>query len=385
MKYLPAVVIDVVLNENSKYFGAVGGYNGVGVVVYREIKGNTYGALGFAKPYFSNIFNFPLKNELIYIFNLPSPDVQLNINNQNSYYLSPINVWNSPHHNAIPDIFSNNSIPDSQKQDYQQTSLGAVRRVSDGSTEIDLGSTFKEKTNIHPLLKYEGDFVLESRWGQSIRFGSTVISGSLPLNDWSSEGNNGDPIVLIRNGQGNRGSVGFLPILEKIYSDPSSIYLTSNQKITSLQPPKWYKYDSYKSDAPISPEIYNQPQIILNSGRLTLNSLTDHILLSSYKSINLNAHNSINLDTPNDIILESSKVYLGSKDATEKVVLGNTLKTQLDTLITALDTFAGACQIAIVATPGTQIAAIATAATILRSTLTKVNTSNILSDDIYTV
>jgi hypothetical protein len=385
MKYLPAVVIDVVLNENSKYFGTVGGYNGVGVVVYREIKGNTYGALGFAKPYFSNIFNFPLKNELIYIFNLPSPDVQLNINNQSSYYLSPINVWNSPHHNAIPDIFSNNSIPDSQKQDYQQTSLGAVRRVSDGSTEINLGSTFKEKTNIHPLIKYEGDFVLESRWGQSIRFGSTVISGSLPLNDWSSEGNNGDPIVLIRNGQGNGGSVGFLPILENLISDPSSIYLTSNQKITSLQPPKWYKYDSYKSDAPISPEIYNKPQIILNSGRLTLNSLTDHILLSSYKSINLNAHNSINLDTPNDIILESSKVYLGSKDATEKVVLGNTLKTQLDTLITALDTFAGACQSAIVATPGTQIAAIATAATILRSTLTKVNTSNILSDDIYTV
>jgi len=385
MKYLPAVVIDVVLNENSKYFGAVGGYNGVGVVVYREIKGNTYGALGFAKPYFSNIFNFPLKNELIYIFNLPSPDVQLNINNQSSYYLSPINVWNSPHHNAIPDIFSNNSIPDSQKQDYQQTSLGAVRRVSDGSTEINLGSTFKEKTNIHPLIKYEGDFVLESRWGQSIRFGSTVISGSLPLNDWSSEGKNGDPIVLIRNGQGNGGSVGFLPILENLISDPSSIYLTSNQKIISLQPPKWYKYDSYKSEAPISPEIYNKPQIILYSGRLTLNSLTDHILLSSYKSINLNAYNSINLDTPNDIILESSKVYLGSKDATEKVVLGNTLKTQLDTLITALDTFAGACQSAIVATPGTQIAAIATAATILRSTLTKVNTSNILSDDIYTV
>lgn len=385
MKYLPAVVIDVVLNENSKYFGAVGGYNGVGVVVYREIKGNTYGALGFAKPYFSNIFNFPLKNELIYIFNLPSPDVQLNINNQNSYYLSPINVWNSPHHNAVPDIFSNNSIPNSQKQDYEQTSLGAVRRVSDGSTEIDLGSTFKEKTNIKPLIKYEGDFVLESRWGQSIRFGSTIISGSLPLNDWSSEGKNGDPIILIRNGQGRGGSVGFLPTLENLISDPSSIYLTSNQTITSLQPPKWYKYNSYKNDTPISPELYNKPQIILNSGRLTLNSSTDHILLSSYKSINLNAYNSINLDTPNDIILESSKVYLGSKDATEQVVLGNTLKTQLDTLITALDTFAGACQSAIVATPGTQIAAIATAATILRSTLTKVNTSNILSDDIYTV
>lgn len=381
MNYTPAVVVDIVLDENSKYFSTVGGYNGIGVIVYKEINGKKYGTEGFAKPYFSNISNYPLKNELIYIFQLPNPDVQSNINKQSAYYISPINIWNSPHHNGIPNIFNKTDIPSSQKQDYQQTQLGAVRRVQDGSTEIDLGNTFVEKSNIKPLSKYEGDVVMEGRWGNSIRFGSTVISGSQPLNNWSNEGINGDPILILRNGQ-HSGSVGFLPTLEHPNTTPSSIWLTSTQKLILPLPSA---YESYKEDKPVSVQEYNKPQILIKSGRLVFNSSDDHILLSSKKSINLSAYSSVNIDTNGDIILESKKVYLGSKDATEQVVLGNTLKTQLDTLITALNTFATICSAQISQPAGTQLAAIVSAANTLKSALNKVNTSNILSDDIYTV
>jgi hypothetical protein len=65
--------------------------------------------------------------------------------------------------------------------------------------------------------------------------------------------------------------------------------------------------------------------------------------------------------------------------------LGNTLKTQLDTLITALNTFATICSSQISQPSGTQLAAIVSAAETLKNALNKVNTSNILSDDIYTV
>jgi len=316
MNYSPSVVIDVVLDTNNKYFSTVGGYNGIGTVVYKEIKGNSYGALGFAKSYFPNITNYPLKNELIYIFQLPNPDVQNNVNRQSSYYICPINIWNSPHH--------------------------------------------------------------------SIRFGSTVISGSQPLNNWSTGSQNGDPITILRNGQDpNAGSVGYLPTIENPSTDPSSIYLTSTQKLGISSPSS---YPSYKSsnDAPIATNQYNKPQILIKSGRLVLNSSDDHILMRSNKSINLSAFTSINLETGGDIILESDKVYLGSKDATEKVVLGNTLKTQLDTLITALNTFATICSSQISQPSGTQLAAIVSAAESLKNALGKVNTNNILSDDIYT-
>jgi hypothetical protein len=384
MKYTPAVVTDIVLDENSTYFNTVGGYNGIGTVVYREINNNKYGALGFAKSYFPNFSNYPLKNELIYIIKLPNPDTQNNVNRESAYYIAPINVWNSPHHNAIPNIFNNTDIPDSQKQDYQQTELGSVRRVSDGSTDIDLGNTFTEQSNIKPLTKYEGDVILEGRFGNSLRFGSTVVSGSF-YNNWSKDGINGDPITIIRNGQPtNAGSVGFLPIEENINRDPSSIYLTTTQKLPELDGFIRSSYDSY-STPPTSPSQYNKPQVILKSGRLLFATDNDHILFSSKKSINLNAYESINLDTPGDVILESSKVYLGSKDATEQVVLGNTLKTQLDTLITALNTFASICSAQISQPSGVQLAAIVSAADTLKNALGKVNTSNILSDDIYTV
>lgn len=384
MNYSPAVVIDIVLDSNNKYFGTVGGFNGIGTIVYKETKGNSYGALGFAKPYFPNIANYPLKNELVYVFNLPNPDIQNNINKQSAYYICPINVWNSPHHNAIPNIFNQTNIPDSQKQDYQQTSLGSVRRVQDGSTEINLGNTFVEKSNIKPLTKFEGDLIIEGRFGNSLRLGSTVTSGSQPLNNWSTSGNNGDPILIIRNGQNDTGSVGFLPTEEHPNTDPSSIYLTSTQKLGIYLPST---YSSYKNsnDIPVATDQYNKPQILLTSGRLVFNSSEDHILMRSNKSINLSAYSSINLETNNDIILESSKVYLGSKDASEQVVLGTTLKAQLDTLITALNTFATICSSQVSQPAGTQLAAIVSAAQSLKNALGKVNTSNILSDDIYTV
>jgi hypothetical protein len=39
---------------------------------------------------------------------------------------------------------------------------------TDQSTEIFLGTTFKERSNIHPLLPFEGDVIQEGRWGNSI-------------------------------------------------------------------------------------------------------------------------------------------------------------------------------------------------------------------------
>jgi len=155
-----------------------------------------------------------LLEELVYIFALPSPDIQTNNYKQVYYYITPLNIWNSNHHNGIPNIFENKEVPEAQQRDYTQTAAGAVRRVQDGSSDIVLGKTFQEKSNIKPLRKYEGDFVLEGRLGNSIRFGSTVLLNNQPLTPWSSGSTSGDPILLLRNGQGDRGSVGYIPTID---------------------------------------------------------------------------------------------------------------------------------------------------------------------------
>jgi hypothetical protein len=379
MKFEVAVVNDIVLDDTSKYFNNVGGYNGIGTVSFQKIKGN-YKSRGFAKPYFSNFINYPLKNELIYIFSLPSPDIQNSNYQENYYYISPINVWNSNHHNGVPTIFQNEDLPDSQKRDYQQTSAGSVRRVTDGSSDINLGQTFSEISNLKPIKKFEGDVIVEGRLGNSIRLGSTIVKDGNSLNNWSTNGLGGDPITIIRNGQGDLGSVGFLPTEENINQDPSSIYLTTTQKI-EIEPSS-INYYSYKEEPPQLPKDYIQNQIIISSGRLLFNSSTDHILLSSAKSISLSSNSSLNIDA-SQVIMQTSNIYLGSKNASEPLVLGDTTADLLNEIISILKELVNASAVA--ANGGGPVASLNQIAPTLLTRILNLDPSQIKSNYNYTV
>lgn len=383
MKFEVAIVQDIVLDDKSKYFKNAGEWNGVGTVYFKKVKGTNQKSLGFAKPYLANLSNFPLVNELIYIFSLPSPDIQQNIYQDNYYYITAINIWNSNHHNGLPNIFSNTDLPESQKRDYQQTQLGAVRRVWDYSSDINLGNTFQEKSNIKPVKKFEGDVVLEGRLGNSIRLGSTNQSKGTALNNWSTQGTAGDPILILRNGQGDSGSVGYLPTEENINQDPSSMYLTTSQKIPLVGSSiDLRKYLSYNDNKPKALKDYIGPQVIINSGRLVFNSYEDHLLLSSYNSIGLSSNNSVNIDT-GDFIVQSSNIYLGSKSAKEPLLLGDTTAVLLDELIAIVRDLLIASQTA--ANSGGPIPSLNSKAPDLLLRLQKLQTSQLKSKYNYTV
>ena len=279
----PGRVADIILDNSHPLFNEKGGWNSIGSLIFNP--NNTFNrdtVNTVAKPLFPNNRFIPTINEIVYILTLPNENIQSNISGIEYYYFQPINIWNSCHHNAIPNPIGNVFLPESQKRDYQQTEAGAARRVTDGGTEINLGKTFKERIDVKNLQPYEGDNIYEGRWGNSIRLGSTVLNGSI-VNPWSSVGTNGDPIIIIRNGQHNDGKEAWIPQVENINKDKSSIYLTSTQKVpieTSNT-----KYDSYKEQPPTKPSEYAGEQVIINSGRLVFNSDDDHILISSKKSI----------------------------------------------------------------------------------------------------
>jgi len=285
----------------------------------------------FAKPLFPNNKIFPLENEIVYILSLPNSDIQGDVNDVSFYYFQPVNIWNSVHHNAIPDPINGNSLPPSQQQDYEQTEAGAVRRVTDGGSEIDLGNTFVEKLDIKNLQPFEGDIFYEGRWGQSLRFGSTVNDSPI-LNPWSRTGNNGDPLTILRNSQYNDGKDAWIPQVEDINKQGSSVYMTSTQAIPIEVSSK--SYSSYKT-APTSPDKFAGEQIILNSGRLLFNTKSDSILMSSKNSINLNAVNDVNIDAPRTVI-QSKTVKLGDRDAFESVILGDKFLSDLSRLLTQM-------------------------------------------------
>ena len=151
-------------------------------------------------------------------------------------------------------------------------------------------------------------------------------------NPWSKSGDNGEPITILKNGHHEEESEPWIPQVEDINTDKSSIYLTSTQEIPIDVSSKSYK--SYSS-SPIATPLFNGEQIILNSGRLLFNSKSDSILFSSFDTINLNAVNSVNIDTPKTIV-SSPEIYLGDKNATEPVILGNKFLNDLQKLLTSL-------------------------------------------------
>ena len=245
--------------------------------------------------------------------------------------------------NSSPSPFTN-PLPPSQNIDYSQAFIGATNIIPDNGFELDYNSpnqlentTFIERGNIHPLLPFEGDIIYEGRWGNSIRFGSTVKT----KNPWSTSGDNGDPILILRNGQNpNSSNFGAEPIIEDIKKDLSSIYLTSTQQLKnfSLANENFISYTT----PPKTPASYNNPQIVLNSNRIILNANSDSILISGEKSVGISSNNSINIESTSEIDITSKLVKLGSINANQAVLRGDETIAYLKALIIEIENIASA-------------------------------------------
>jgi hypothetical protein len=345
-KLVPVRVVDVILDETHPDFVSLGEWNGIGIIKYELILSpeSEKAEKNIAKPLLANTKTFPLKNEIVFLISLPDTDSLNNLtDNEVFYYLNVISLWNHPHHNAFPNPQNSSTIPEAQRKDYKSIESGNIRRVTDNSTEINLNSTnnsggkFVERVNIHPILPFTGDNIFEGRFGNSIRLGSTIKSKSQYQNNWSTTGQEGDPITVIRNGQPlNSSDEGWLPIVEDINSDLSSIYITSTQRIPINVSSKNYSGISTEQ-IPLYPISYNSPQIILNSGRLLLNSTEDSILLSSQKVISISANEDIGISTRKNVTLTGDLIKLGGINAGESLLLGDSFIKQFKVLLETIN------------------------------------------------
>ncbi len=165
--------------------------------------------LSTAQPYHYNISHYPVKNELVHIQEGPGPNHN-ELGPPVKYYLNPLSILQNVNSNAYPNKLH------TKKDDY-----------------------FRLNPFIKRLQPYEGDMIIQGRFGNSIRFGSTIDKTQIvKKNDWSDEGSIGSPITIISNGKP------FIPpsveeeykhTVENINTDKSSIWLCSNQQITNLQ------------------------------------------------------------------------------------------------------------------------------------------------------
>jgi hypothetical protein len=343
-----ARVKDIILDESNPLFKQYGEWASIGMVLIEDVTQPTNtNSNTQAYPLFPNIKQYPLLNEVVVVISLPSTGLESSTTSNRFYYFPPINVWGSQHHNAIPGI---STLPPSQQKDYEQTSAGSVRRVTDGGTEINLGKGFVEQIDINPLQPYIGDYILEGRFGNSIRFGGY-------------EGK--EPIIKIRNGQGPVTNEGWTTVDENINEDKASVYLSTNQQVPIES--NTYNYNSYNV-APESTSEYSNPQVLINSGRLVFNANSDSVLISSAKSINLNSQDSVNIDSQNVFVVNSPSILLGGKDATEPLLKGDTTIELLSELVGQLNQW----MIIFNANPSPYLLPLKVSTTPLISTLTRI-------------
>lgn len=228
----------------------------------------------FAQPMFFNR-RVPLIGEHVLVLNGPTTQqTSKEVKNSGYFYLSPINVTDDLTFHHLPKLW------------YRETST-PTRQSSPRMADKEIpGYTFpnppKKVNNLQP---FEGDDLYEGRFGQSLRFGSTVLgnTGVYEKSPTWIGSTNADPITILRvkkptTPPQKRGWYEFagrkIPkyhnpntyTIEDISKDEASLYLTTTQKLSKFA--SGFK----KSTKTLKIATYSQSQAILDASQVILNA-----------------------------------------------------------------------------------------------------------------
>ena len=336
----------------------------------------------FALPYNSNHKNIPQKNEIVTILALPNTESSTNKVTFSYYYLPSVNIWNSPHVNAVPDeALTSQGTPPAQRKNYRDVEQGSPKILTNKPTPLIFDNNFTERSTVRNIPYYPGDNILEGSFGNHIRLSSTCDRESLP-NTWSTPGvgSNGDPILTIQNGQYPANTNPWEPLSEDINLDDSSIYLTSTQKI-NIEPPAYLNFSYNGENVPEDPEQFTNPQIILNSNRVSLFSRESSLI--SAPKVHITGE-TINFDSTAAFTVYASRINLGSgnPDDLQPALKGDQTQALLDEILFTLKKLVEACATATGTIP---IASLQKFALENTARIQALDTSTIKSNDTFIV
>ena len=238
-------------------------------------------------PFTPNNRSIPVIGEQVYVYTAYGDESRGLKSSTKNYYTTPIGLQGNVNHNALPGGMVLQGTP---SINFSQITNGIPNQSSTDSS-VNLGNGFEEVSNLSQLQPFLGDIIYEGRFGQSIRFGYTPqntkltnnkIKGATESPSWTSTDPKA-PITILRNGAGNSNGYNKF-VIEDVNEDASSIWMTSKQKV-SLKPSNGF------SLGVIPVGQYSNPQLILNSDRVVINSKSDSVLISGDKSVNISTTN----------------------------------------------------------------------------------------------
>jgi len=295
-----AVVVDVVVNDAHPAYNKDG--DNVGVIKFRFINSQQYlpdDSLNEAFPFFANISDYPLLNEIVYVFRA------LN----RWYYMAKFNTTNRVTAQALFGINTRLGPIQSDSEDSQQKTEiyagGAEIKQDPEAEEARLGEKFQDKEDVFRLRHQEGDLIIEGRSGHSIRFGSNQDEDQAP-NMLIRIGPNPDPELSIDDDSE------FALVDEDINADLSSIWAVSNQVIPLTF--ATVDSDTHFESMEEKPGTLDGNQIVINSDRLVFNTKRDKLLVSTF----LGTH----FTTLQDHTVDADKNYISFAGLNREVRIG---------------------------------------------------------------
>ena len=275
----------------------------------------------------ANIKNIPIAGEVVMLLKAPTAYNSALATGQEYFYTNPVSIQSSVHHNGLPGISEtlDNTAP-SNSSTRNNASDGVL---SKSSSRLQLKTTidpaFPERLDVYPIQPYSGDIILEGRWGQSIRFGSTVDTRRTYPNTpyWKKGfGETGNPLLIISNGTNPKNKKFNEFILENPDEDDASIWMTSGQEVRFTPASTYTPSIKSKSVDLFRQSNFGGNQVIIASDRIVFNARSQEIIAFSKGGIGLSSEITISIDGKNLVEAESKRINLGL-DAVSPALLGD--------------------------------------------------------------
>jgi hypothetical protein len=333
-------------NDNKSFFSDIDGKNKNTAYLGSIVWNTSYSIQkpNYAFPFDKNNITYPIEGETILIIEM-----------YNQYYWLPYSKTQYPNYRQDYAILKKSQPRDYENvqstvrsNDYRETSTTGTTNIS---KKVDQPGGNKNKYLVNEKVKYlkpyQGDTIITSRGGSSIRLTQNLKNIKL------------SPGIIISNGQNvdtiNQ-PIGFLAE-EDINKDGSSLYITSGNTIVG------FDFKKTKTNTPAwgtLPTDLKGNQVYLNSDRVVLSSKQSEFIIFGKGHTGVISGNRYTVDATNDIYLhsesnvtihsaggnqiflnsENGKIYLGKNKGVgaagadvQKMVMGGELVKILGQLI----------------------------------------------------
>jgi len=289
-----------------------------------------------------------------------------------NYYLGPLNTiknnptWNDDINYNAEKIYDNQSLnvnreqskrgPSGESLNFNKNNLYS-RLIKRRKKELDFGDVLTETT---------GDYIIEGRHGNSLRVGSRgnnpylFISNKRGVGDKVESMVDGSLISITSHGTLQQHFGGYelngvelfgFNLSSDVGEDKTKKIGDVVSKINGGEQDAQqliYNYGSQEETDSDGNTIFKgvtANQILLHSDRITLNTKLDDIYLSSIKDIHIGTGRHLTVSTNGDFIINSQSIILGNQEnATEPMILGNTLLNLLKETLSIIKNSQGICQ-----------------------------------------